>query len=201
MNSNSLLEIAANQRSVKTNERSRTPLAAFKLGLGSLTVALFSLSAIAATKPCRIEVIEQGSGWPVPLVELRTTHNVRFITDNAGVIAFDLPELMGRETWFDVIGNGYEVPKDGFGMRGVRLKPEPGKTLKVEVTRTIVAKRLGRLTGGGIFGESQKCGAKWIGANREFSAAIVSKTRCIAGNFSGLGATRPFQIIRSAFST
>jgi hypothetical protein len=24
-------------------------------------------------------------------------------------MAFDLPELMGRETWFNVLGNGYEV--------------------------------------------------------------------------------------------
>src|SRR6185295_763998 len=76
----------------------------------------------------------------------------------AGLIAFDLPELMGRETWFDVIGNGYEVSKDAFGSRGVRLQPEPGKTLKVEVNRTIIAKRLGRLTGGGLFAESQKLG-------------------------------------------
>ena len=67
---------------------------------------------------CRIEVVEKGTGWPVPLVELRTTHQARFVTDNAGVIAFDLPELMGRETWFDVFGHGYEVPRDGFGMRG-----------------------------------------------------------------------------------
>src|ERR1051326_5911256 len=95
---------------------------------------------------CRIEVVEQGSGWPVPLVELRTTHQVRFVTDNAGVIAFDLPELMGRATWFDVIGNGYEIPKDAFGSRGVRLTPQPGETLKVEVNRTIVARRLGRIT-------------------------------------------------------
>jgi hypothetical protein len=108
--------------------------------------------------PCRIEVVEQGSGWPVPLVELRTTHQVRFVTDNAGVIAFDLPELMGRETWFDVIGHGYEVPKDGFGMRGVRFTPRPGETRRIEVKRTIVAKRLGRLTGGGLFAESQKLG-------------------------------------------
>ncbi len=99
-----------------------------------------------------------GSGWPVPLVELRTTHHARFFTDNAGVIAFDLPELMGRETWFDVIGNGYEVPKDGFGYRGVRLTPQPGRTLRVEVNRRIAAKRLGRITGGGLFAESQKLG-------------------------------------------
>jgi hypothetical protein len=112
------------------------------------------------TKPlsCRIAVVEKGSGWPVPLVEFRTTHNVRLITDNAGVIAFDLPELMGRPTWFDVLGNGYEVPKDGFGYRGVRLTPEPGKTLRVEVARTIIARRLGRLTGGGLYAETQKTG-------------------------------------------
>lgn len=121
-------------------------------------VSLNTAKAAAAAQPCRIEVVEKGTGWPVSLVELRTTHHARFFTDNAGVIAFDLPELMGRETWFDVIGNGYEVPKDGFGYRGVRLTPQPGKTLRVEVNRTIIAKRLGRITGGGIFAESQKLG-------------------------------------------
>ncbi len=111
-----------------------------------------------ALEPCRIEVVERGSGWPVPLVELRTTHEVRLVSDNAGVIACDLPELMGREGWFTVFGHGYEVAADGFGYRGVRLTPEPGKTLKVEVTRRVIAKRLGRLTGGGLFAESQKTG-------------------------------------------
>jgi hypothetical protein len=120
--------------------------------------ALLACSSAFALEPCRIEVVEKGSGWPVPLVELRTTHQARFVTDNAGVIAFDLPECMGRETWFDVAGHGYGVGRDGFGMSGVRLVPEPGKTLKVEVTRSVIAKRLGRLTGGGIFGESQKLG-------------------------------------------
>lgn len=122
-------------------------------------VSLVSASITApALEPCRIQVVEKGSGWPVPLVELRTTHLVRFVTDNAGLIAFDLPELMGKETWFDVLGHGYEVPKDGFGIRGVRLVPQPGKTLKVEVQRTIIAKRLGRITGAGLYAESQKLG-------------------------------------------
>jgi hypothetical protein len=142
-----------------------------KLGIGhvplrfatvELMAALGMLAApqgpLMAIEPCRIEVVEKGSGWPVPLVELRTTHHARFVTDNAGVIAFDLPELMGRDVWFDVLGHGYEVPKDGFGYRGVRLKPEAGKTLRVEVARNIIAKRLGRLTGGGLFAESQKLG-------------------------------------------
>ncbi|HBO44808.1 MAG TPA: hypothetical protein DD670_12935 [Planctomycetaceae bacterium] len=117
------------------------------------------LAAFAlALDPCRVEVVEKGTGWPVPLVELRTTNHLRFVTDNAGLIALDAPELMGRETWFWVHGHGYEVKKDGFGFQGVRLTPEPGKTLRVEVSRTNLAKRLGRLTGAGLFAESQKLG-------------------------------------------
>ena len=124
-----------------------------------LFVAFGGVASVAfALEPCRIEIVEKGSDWPVSLLELRTTHAVRLVSDNAGLIAFDLPELMGRETWFEVHGHGYEVKKDGFGMRGVRLTPEPGKTLRVEVERKNIAKRLGRLTGAGLFAESQKLG-------------------------------------------
>src|SRR6478735_7900295 len=108
--------------------------------------------------PCYITVVEKGSRWPVPMVELRTVHEVRFVSDNAGRIAFDLPELMGQETWFAVWSDGYEVPADRWGNRGVRLMPKPGDSLTVEVQRTSIAKRLGRITGAGLFGESQKLG-------------------------------------------
>ena len=101
---------------------------------------LLGLTAMAAAvQPCRIEVVEQGDGWPVPGVELRTVHGVRLVSDNAGLIACDLPELMGRETWFTVSGHGYGVKADGFGYAGVRLTPAPGRTLKVTVARTILA--------------------------------------------------------------
>ena len=178
-----------------------------------ISFALAPWLAVAA-EPCRIEVVEQGSGWPVPLVELRTTHSVRFVTDNAGVIAFDLPELMGRETWFDVIGHGYERPKDGFGYRGVRLTPEPGKTLKVEVNRTIIARRLGRLTGGGLFAESQKTGQDldWaesgvLGSDTVMNAVYRGKMFWLWGDttlahyplgiFDSSSATSPVQPLKS----
>jgi hypothetical protein len=125
---------------------------------GVIAILLAAAPAGRTLEPCRIEVVEKASGWPVPLVELRTTHDVRLVTDNAGVIACDLPELMGRETWFAIYGHGYDVDADGFGYRGVRLTPEPGKTLRVEVKRRVIAKRLGRATGGGLFAESQKVG-------------------------------------------
>ncbi len=144
--------------------RSRRRLVAFTLAW-SLPLLCLQPNTNAADRlaPCRIEVREKATGWPVPLVELRTTHNVRLMTDNSGVIAFDLPELMGVETWFDVFGHGYEVPKDGFGMRGVRLTPKSGEVIRVELNRTIIARRLGRLTGAGLFAESQQLGLEPAG--------------------------------------
>ncbi|MCS7089630.1 MAG: hypothetical protein RMN51_02080 [Verrucomicrobiota bacterium] len=112
----------------------------------------------AADPPFRVRVVESGSGWPVPLVELRTTHHMRWITDNTGLAALNAPELMHREVWLFVQGPGYSVVPDGFGMRGLRVRPTPGSTVTIEVQRNIVARRLGRLTGGGLFGESSLCG-------------------------------------------
>lgn len=132
------------------------------IGCG-FAAALFSAVPLPAqTTPAVragwIQIVEERTGWPVPLVELRTTHHARFVSDNSGNIAFDLPELIGRETWFDVKADGYEMKADGFGMRGVRLTPMPGKLLTVALRRTSIARRMGRLTGAGQFAESQKLG-------------------------------------------
>jgi hypothetical protein len=124
----------------------------------SLSALMLVPTIAVAVEPCRILIVDESTGWPVPLVELETTHHVQFISDNAGVIAFDLPELMNIETWFKVRSHGYFVDPDGFGFRGVRLIPRPGKTLTVRVRRRLAAKRMGRLTGAGLFAESQKCG-------------------------------------------
>ncbi|MEZ6133861.1 MAG: hypothetical protein R3C53_03015 [Pirellulaceae bacterium] len=132
------------------------------LTLGLLTLVWGPRAASGQTQNelCQIEVVDAENGWAVPLVELRTTHNLRFVSDNAGVIALDEPELFDREVWFFVTGHGYEVPLDGFGYRGIRLKCERGGRLRVEVRRTAIAKRLGRLTGSGLFAESQKLGLR-----------------------------------------
>ena len=132
------------------------------LGLTAIAVLLtWGTIATIAEVPaqlCRIEVVDAQSGWPVPLVELRTLHQQRFVSDNAGVIAFDLPECFDREMFFYVSSDGYEVPADGFGFRGVRLTPRSGQTLTVKVNRTSIAKRLGRLTGSGLLAEAQRFG-------------------------------------------
>ncbi|WP_302117574.1 hypothetical protein [Allorhodopirellula heiligendammensis] len=115
-------------------------------------------TAEPTTTPFRIEVVDKENGWPVPLVFLETTHHLKFVTDNAGLIAIDTPELLDREVYFHVRSDGYEAPADGFGYRGLRLRPTLGGSARIEVSRTMLAKRLGRLTGAGQFAHSQRLG-------------------------------------------
>ena len=114
--------------------------------------------SVRSVTPCEIEVIDRKTGWPVPMIEIETTNQLKFVSDNSGRIAFDAPELMGTSTWLHVRGHGYSVPKDGFGYRGVRVKPEAGEKIQIVVDRDQLAMRLGRLTGAGIYAESQKLG-------------------------------------------
>jgi hypothetical protein len=122
-------------------------------------LGLFFLTGTAlSAEPCSIEILDDENGWPVPLVELRTINNQRFISDNAGVIVIDAPDLLGVKTWFHLRGHGYSVAKDGFGYEGIRMTLQPGKRFTIKVKRKLPAKRLGRITGAGLFAESHKLG-------------------------------------------
>ena len=115
-----------------------------------LLAACFTTTANAQPSPfTEIRVVDSATGRGIPLVELETVDGVKYVTDNAGRIAFHEPGLKDREIFFTVRSHGYEVPKDGFGYRGVRLTPKPGKIHEIKIARTMIAERLSRLTGEG----------------------------------------------------
>jgi hypothetical protein len=132
-----------------------------------LLLAALALTAIgiagAAPESSRyfaIEVLDEQTGRGVPLVELKTVDSVRYYTDSNGIAAIDEPGLAGRKVFFFVSSHGYELPPDGFGMRGVRLDVEPGKTAVVKIRRKNLAERLYRITGAGIYRDSVLVGRK-----------------------------------------
>ena len=45
-------------------------------------------------EPFMIKVVDAETGRGIPLVELKTTNNILYYTDSAGVVAFDEPGLM-----------------------------------------------------------------------------------------------------------
>ncbi|GIW87153.1 MAG: hypothetical protein KatS3mg108_1477 [Isosphaeraceae bacterium] len=127
-------------------------VAAWSLGVTA------TLGAGVGDRPFGIRVVDEATGRGVPLVVLRTTNEIRFVTDSAGWVAFDEPGLLGQEVFFFVEGDGYAFPKDGFGMQGTILKTEPGGRAELKVRRMNVAERLYRITGAGRYADSVRLG-------------------------------------------
>ena len=98
-----------------------------------------------------IRVVDEQTGRGVPLIELRSVNDLRYVTDNLGWVAVNEPGLMGREVWFYLSGPGYEAKKDGFGYTGIRVTLKAAGSTTVKVKRTNIAERLGRLTGQGQY--------------------------------------------------
>ena len=123
----------------------------FKIKAVISAIALICGVAKAATPFFKIKVVDDATGRGVPMVELETVNRAKFITDSAGVIAFNEPGLMNRTVFFHVRSHGYQFPKDGFGFEGVRLIPVAGGSATLKIKRLNVAERLYRVTGGGIY--------------------------------------------------
>ncbi len=107
-----------------------------------------------------MRVVDQDTKRGVPLVELKTTNNVRYYTDNAGLVVIDDAEFLNQEVFFFVSSHGYEFDKDGFGIRGVRLRAAPGKSSEISVKRLNIAERLYRITGAGLYEHLLRTGNK-----------------------------------------
>ena len=95
-------------------------------------VILASGSAVGRVQPpprprvFRIQVVDEETGRGVPLVELRTVNQIRYVTDSNGVVAFDEPGLFDLKVFFTVTSHGYEAARDNFGYRGVVLQVTEG---------------------------------------------------------------------------
>ena len=138
-----------------------------------LALTTFAATAATAADPYVIRVVDQDSHLGVPLVELRTVHNLRFYTDNAGVVAIDDANLLGQDVFFFVESHGYEFPKDGFGYRGTRLLIEAGKSADIKIHRVNIAERLYRITGAGLYEHAIRAGEKPPIAKPKINAKVV----------------------------
>lgn len=132
-----------------------------KCWLISLCLVLLAGEMIASEGPSRafgIHVVDETTGVGVPLVELRMVHGVSWVSDNAGWIYFHEPGLMDRELAWLVSGPGISYPKDGFGYACFRARSTPGQMVKLPVRQTTIATRVGRLTGQGLYRDSELLG-------------------------------------------
>jgi len=117
-------------------------------------MALLPLLALAIGPYFKVRIVDEATGRGIPLVQLRTVNGLRFVSDSAGLVAFNEPGLMGNEVYFHLQSPGYEAKADSFGYRGVALRAKEGSEARIRLKRTNVAERICRLTGAGIYRDS-----------------------------------------------
>ena len=105
-----------------------------------------------------IQIVDEQTGRGVPLVELRTVNDQRFVSDSNGWVALHEPGLVNQDVYFQIRSHGYEFAADRFKYRGKRLKVLPGGRVVLKIKRLNIAERIYRVTGGGIYRDSMLLG-------------------------------------------
>ncbi len=127
--------------------------------LSSIGLAL-AVGLAAPTEYFVVRVTDEATGRGVPLIELKLPNDVKYWTDSAGIAAMLEPTFEKQSVFVAVSGHGYEFPNETFFGRGVNLTLNRGGHADIKVRRTMIAERLYRLTGEGIYRDSNLAGLR-----------------------------------------
>ncbi len=120
-----------------------------------------------------LRAVDRETGRGVPLVRFKTTSNIALWSDSQGYVAFLEPGLMDTEVHFEVDSPGYEVAADGFGFRGIRVTPKAGQVTEVQLQRVNLAQRICRVTGQGVYRDSELLGQPVPPGSRALNAGVT----------------------------
>lgn len=153
----------------------------------SVAIVLLAAGPVggADRAPFGIRVVDDATGRGVPLVELSTVHDLRFVTDSAGLAAIREPELLGQSVFVSVRSHGYEFPRDGFGFRGRAVTMTPGMIETFKIHRINLAERLYRVTGAGLYADSVELGQPVPIRQPLLNAQVTGSDSVVMGYYHG----------------
>ncbi|MEZ5571602.1 MAG: hypothetical protein R3E64_06210 [Halioglobus sp.] len=137
----------------------KSPLISIGRAIGGLLILLIvflgSGCSTLQTSYFTLQFVDSETGRGIPLVEVETTNRVRLVSDSTGRIAIAPDDLGSRSIFFYVHSHGYEMPESDQGSQGVNVVLVPGRAQIVTLDRVNIAERLYRVTGEGIYHDSQ----------------------------------------------
>lgn len=137
------------------------------------------------TAPFAIQVVDEETSRGVPLVVLETMLGTRYVSDSHGLIAFHEPGFMDQRLFFRPISPGYNFEAPGLAMGGTTLQTTPGTTATIVMKRTMLAQRLYRLTGGGIYRDTAALGLAAPITHPQLNAGVVGQDSALSTPFQG----------------
>ncbi|KAF3769470.1 hypothetical protein M406DRAFT_324979 [Cryphonectria parasitica EP155] len=139
-----------------------------------------------ASRYFAIHVVDEETNRGIPLVYLRTTYKMVYMTDSAGYVAFYEPGLMtGEPLWVTFSSYGFESPTGFLGIAGTQIHPKPGGSVEIRLKRTQVASRLYRMTGYGIYRDSVLLGKPTPIENPVINAKVAGSDTVQCARFQG----------------
>lgn len=138
-----------------------------------------------AKRPFVVRVVDDATGRSVPLVTIELAGSVRYVTDSAGIAALNEPSFSGSDVFAKITGPGYEFLAETLIGRGAILHVEPGASQEIRVHRTIIAERLYRLTGEGIYRDSVLAGLPAPIRRPLLNAKVVGQDTVSATPYAG----------------
>lgn len=145
-----------------------------------LFTSLVELSGQESSQAYFIQVIDQETGRGIPMVELKTTSKELYITDSNGIIAFDDATLLGQQVFFYVFSHGYKDPEEEIFLNAVA-----GSRSTIKLDRLNLAERLYRITGQGIYRESEGAGIKIPIKNHSLNGKVMGQDTYINTAYKG----------------
>ncbi|MDG2046803.1 MAG: hypothetical protein P8J79_06255 [Halioglobus sp.] len=146
------------------------------------------LTACASFQPgyFKIYFIDDQTGRGIPLVEIKSTNSVSYVSDSAGLIAMRAGDLDAESLYFSVYSHGYELQEELSGFQGIRVKPTAGEIEVVPLRRINIAERLYRVTGEGIYHDSRLVGlAPALGHSGELSGGVFGQDSVVNAIYKG----------------
>lgn len=108
--------------------------------------------------PIGIQVVDAETSRGIPQVILESSLGTRHVTDNHGLVAFDEPIARHQDVFFKPTSDGYSFSAPGLAMGGAVLKAEPGSSATLVMQREMIAQRLYRITGAGLYKDTLALG-------------------------------------------
>ena len=121
-------------------------------------IILISFSCHYKDNYFHIKVVDSVTKKGIPIARLSNINGTTYYSDSYGNIAYNEEEAMGRDLYFLVDAEGYKISKDNTGRQSVIITPNIGEKVIISMDRIQPAERLYRLTGTGIYRDTELLG-------------------------------------------
>ncbi len=162
-----------------------TTVVSGKIGFIIAAFCLHSLCSLAQAAPFRIHVVDAATSRGIPQVVLESSLYTRHVTDSNGLVAYDDPAAMGRDVFFKPTSDGYRFDAPPLAMGGTTLKVEPGSSASIVMQREMIAERLYRITGAGIFRDTVALGERAPIAEPMINSGVIGQDSTLCAAYGG----------------